>query len=310
MQPGDVLLLENSRFDPREKKNDPELVKELARLGDVYVNDAFSAAHRAHATTAGLATVLPAVAGLQMEKEVTALEGLLAEPEAAVRRGPGRRQGHRQDQGDRPLPRAGRPPADRRRHEPDVPQSAGTVGSERARSTRKAWPWRPRRCERRPQPVRPGACRATSWSRTALEEEAATMTGRTVRAPSPTVDGAWTSVRRPRRLSGRSSPRRARSSGTARWACSRSRRSPPGPGRGRGHGRVPGGHRRGRRGLRRGAQHVQAWRTGSITSPWVAGRHLSSSKERNCPAWPIAGRLSDPTDRCETRTSQPACASR
>jgi phosphoglycerate kinase len=80
MQPGDVLLLENSRFDPREKKNDPELVRELARLGDVYVNDAFSAAHRAHATTAGLATVLPAVAGLQMEKEVTALEGLLAEP--------------------------------------------------------------------------------------------------------------------------------------------------------------------------------------------------------------------------------------
>ena len=80
MQPGDVLLLENSRFDPREKKNDPELVQELARLGDVYVNDAFSASHRAHATTAGLATVLPAVAGLQMEKELTALEGLLAEP--------------------------------------------------------------------------------------------------------------------------------------------------------------------------------------------------------------------------------------
>ncbi len=80
MQPGDVLLLENSRFDPREKKNDPELVRELARLGDVYVNDAFSAAHRAHATTAGLAAVLPAVAGLHMEKEVTALEGILAEP--------------------------------------------------------------------------------------------------------------------------------------------------------------------------------------------------------------------------------------
>jgi phosphoglycerate kinase len=80
MKPGDVLLLENSRFDPREKKNDPGLVKELARLGDLYVNDAFSAAHRAHATTAGLATVLPAVAGFQMEKELTALDGLLAEP--------------------------------------------------------------------------------------------------------------------------------------------------------------------------------------------------------------------------------------
>jgi phosphoglycerate kinase len=80
MRPGDVLLLENSRFDPREKKNDPGLVKDLARLGDVYVNDAFSAAHRAHATTAGLATLLPAVAGLQMEKELTALQGLLADP--------------------------------------------------------------------------------------------------------------------------------------------------------------------------------------------------------------------------------------
>ena len=62
MQPGDVLLLENSRFDPREKRNDPGLAKELARLGDVFVNDAFSAAHRAHVTTAGLAALLPAVA--------------------------------------------------------------------------------------------------------------------------------------------------------------------------------------------------------------------------------------------------------
>jgi phosphoglycerate kinase len=81
MQPGDVLLLENSRFDPREKKNDPTLVRDLARLGDVFVNDAFSAAHRAHATTAGLATVLPAVAGFSMEQEVTALEGILADPQ-------------------------------------------------------------------------------------------------------------------------------------------------------------------------------------------------------------------------------------
>ena len=80
MQPGDVILLENSRFDPREKKNDPALTNELARLGDVFVNDAFSAAHRAHVTTAGLASVLPAVAGFSMEKEVDALEGLMAQP--------------------------------------------------------------------------------------------------------------------------------------------------------------------------------------------------------------------------------------
>jgi phosphoglycerate kinase len=78
MKPGDVLLLENSRFDPREEKNDPELVRELARLGDLFVNDAFSAAHRAHATTAGLATRLPTLAGFQMEEELNALDALLA----------------------------------------------------------------------------------------------------------------------------------------------------------------------------------------------------------------------------------------
>lgn len=80
MASGDVLLLENSRFDKREKNNDPELVRELAALGDLFVNDAFSAAHRAHVTTAGLAGVLPTVAGFQMEKELLALDGLLAEP--------------------------------------------------------------------------------------------------------------------------------------------------------------------------------------------------------------------------------------
>ena len=80
MAPGGVLLLENSRFDPREKKNDPSLVAELARLGDLYVDDAFSAAHRAHATTAGLAAVLPSFAGFQMEKELEALDSLLTAP--------------------------------------------------------------------------------------------------------------------------------------------------------------------------------------------------------------------------------------
>ncbi len=80
LQPGDVLVLENSRFDAREEKNDPSLVEELARLGDIYVNDAFSAAHRAHATTAGLASRLPAVAGFLMEQELRGLDGVLADP--------------------------------------------------------------------------------------------------------------------------------------------------------------------------------------------------------------------------------------
>src|SRR4028118_2036135 len=63
LQPGNVLLLENTRFDAREEKNDDSMAQELAKLGDVYVNDAFGAAHRAHASTEGVAKHLPAVAG-------------------------------------------------------------------------------------------------------------------------------------------------------------------------------------------------------------------------------------------------------
>jgi phosphoglycerate kinase len=80
MAPGDVVLLENSRFDPRETKNDPALAQELAELADLYVNDAFGAAHRAHATTEGVARLRPAVAGLLMEKELASLHTLLGEP--------------------------------------------------------------------------------------------------------------------------------------------------------------------------------------------------------------------------------------
>lgn len=80
MKPGDIVLLENSRFDPREEKNDPGLAAELARLADVYVNDAFGTAHRAHATTAGVAELLPAVAGFLMEKELEALGTLVSSP--------------------------------------------------------------------------------------------------------------------------------------------------------------------------------------------------------------------------------------
>jgi phosphoglycerate kinase len=87
MNDGDVLLLENTRFHKGEEKNDPAHVAELARLGDVYVNDAFSAAHRAHATTEGLAHKLPAHAGRAMQKELEALAlalGLPVRPVAAI----------------------------------------------------------------------------------------------------------------------------------------------------------------------------------------------------------------------------------
>ncbi len=77
---GDVLLLENVRFYPGEEKNDPELAKEFAALADVYVNDAFGAAHRAHASTEGIAHHLPAAAGLLMEKELDVLGKVLSDP--------------------------------------------------------------------------------------------------------------------------------------------------------------------------------------------------------------------------------------
>jgi phosphoglycerate kinase len=74
LQAGEILLLENIRFEPGEEKNDPELAKRLATLGDVYVNDAFGAAHRAHASTEGVAHHLDSkVAGFLMEKEIKAL---------------------------------------------------------------------------------------------------------------------------------------------------------------------------------------------------------------------------------------------
>ncbi|HEY8498389.1 MAG TPA: phosphoglycerate kinase, partial [Limnochordales bacterium] len=81
LPPGHVALLENLRFHPEEEKNDPDFARRLARLGDVYVNDAFGSAHRAHASTEGVAHYLPAVAGFLMLKEIETMGRALAEPE-------------------------------------------------------------------------------------------------------------------------------------------------------------------------------------------------------------------------------------
>jgi phosphoglycerate kinase len=78
--PGDVLLLENVRFEPGETENDPQFAEALAQLADVYVNDAFGAAHRAHASTEGVARHLPAYAGLLLEREVTELTRVVESP--------------------------------------------------------------------------------------------------------------------------------------------------------------------------------------------------------------------------------------
>ena len=77
---GEVLLLENTRFDPREEKNDPEYSKALSDMAEVYVSDAFGAVHRAHASTAGVADFLPAYCGFLVEKELTAIGGAIEDP--------------------------------------------------------------------------------------------------------------------------------------------------------------------------------------------------------------------------------------
>src|SRR4249920_515066 len=84
MKDGDILCLENTRFHKEEEKNDPAFVAELAKLGDIWVNDAFSAAHRAHATTEGLGHKLPAYAGRTMQAELDALGKALEAPTKPV----------------------------------------------------------------------------------------------------------------------------------------------------------------------------------------------------------------------------------
>ncbi|MBV9251974.1 MAG: phosphoglycerate kinase [Acetobacteraceae bacterium] len=81
MSSGDVLVLENTRYHPAEEKNDPLFAAELGKLADVYVNDAFSAAHRAHASTEGVAHILPAYAGRLMQAELEALDAALSNPQ-------------------------------------------------------------------------------------------------------------------------------------------------------------------------------------------------------------------------------------
>ena len=80
LQPGEILVLENTRFHEGEKKNDPEMAKQMASLADVFVNDAFGTAHRAHASNVGVAEYLPAVAGFLLEKEIKYLGQAIADP--------------------------------------------------------------------------------------------------------------------------------------------------------------------------------------------------------------------------------------
>ena len=81
---GDIILLENVRFHTGEEKNDPELAKAFANLADIYVNDAFGAAHRAHASTEGIAKYIPAVSGFLMEKELRCIRKSFSESGTSI----------------------------------------------------------------------------------------------------------------------------------------------------------------------------------------------------------------------------------
>ena len=128
LREGDVLLLENLRFDKREKKNDPAFCEELAKLGDAYVNDAFGTAHRAHASTAGVAALLPAYAGYLMQREVSTLTGMLENPKRPFVAILGGIEGLRQDQGHRCPHRQVRDARHRRRYVLHVPFGRGQAG--------------------------------------------------------------------------------------------------------------------------------------------------------------------------------------
>ena len=188
------------------------------------MNDAFGSAHRAHASTVGVAELLrPAVAGLLLEREVTTLRSIVESPGAAARRGPRRGQGERQDRADRPLPRHGRHAADRRRH---VLQLLPRAGEAHRRLAGRGGGRRAGAAGARQGKVVAVRAAAAARSRAGRRLRRRGRASRPGRAPTcPTAGWASTSAHGPRRHSARRSPAPARSSGTGRWAPSSSSRS-------------------------------------------------------------------------------------
>ena len=126
LKPGEVLMLENTRFHKGEEKNDLELAKQMAALGEVYVNDAFGSAHRAHSSTEGIARFLPAVSGFLMEQELEYLGRASCQPRTSLHCHSRRRKDQRQDFG-RGNPALQMRQADhRRRHGKYLPRCEGT----------------------------------------------------------------------------------------------------------------------------------------------------------------------------------------
>ena len=164
MKDGDILCLENTRFHKEEEKNDPAFVAELAKLGDIWVNDAFSAAHRAHASTEGLGHKLPAYAGRTMQAELDALGKALEAPTKPVIAIIGGAKVSTKIDLLENLVTQGRCAGDRRRHGQHLPARAGrrrrqVAGGEGSRRHRAAHHGKGRGRELRHHPAR-----STPWS--------------------------------------------------------------------------------------------------------------------------------------------------
>ena len=180
--PASNLVLENTRFHPGEEKNDLELAKRMASLGDLYVNDAFSAAHRAHASTEALAHLLPAAASRAMEAELTALQQGLGDPKKPVIALVGGVQSLVEDRPARKPRRLGRGGCHRRRHGLYLPLCAWARGRQSRSARKDLSEYRQPRSWKRPKnPAAASSCRSMQSPRTNSPPTRA--------APSPT---AWT----------------------------------------------------------------------------------------------------------------------
>ena len=189
LRDGQVLLLENLRFHKDEEANDEAFARQLAELADVYVNDAFGTAHRAHASTAGMVPfVKEKAAGLLMLKELEFLGGCSGR-RAAVRGGARRRQGLGQDRGHREPAARVRRAAHRRRDGQHLPQGAGRRGRARAGSRRTSWRWRASCSRRRSGWARQCCCRSTTSSAPSPTEKTRSARGDGAGACPPELMG-------------------------------------------------------------------------------------------------------------------------
>ena len=239
LAPGEMLMLENIRYEPGETRNDPELVSALAELADVYVNDAFGTAHRAHASTEGIAHRLPSAAGRLMEREVRALQEIVERPDQPLVAVLG---------GAKVSDKIG--VVERFLELADVLCIGGAMcfpflaaqGHHRRRIAVPRGRRRRRRGVRsRPPPDRPAGSSFRSTWRSLLPDWTAARR-RSTASTFPTAGAGSTSDRGRAPATRKKSLLPALCSGTARWAASSSSRSRPEPGRSprRSHLRPPG----------------------------------------------------------------------